>query len=111
MVVYHKIVRTKSTIKDVSKQLRQYPGINYLILGQTSGLNEITLEFICSDADPAQTAVPQGISIICSCILMLLKSWIPIETSQQEQVVRQITCYRYLQIRHRTKMIMKRLKR
>ena len=52
--VYNKIVRTKSTVKQVDEQVRQYPGINFLTLGQSGGLGEITIEFICSDAEPTQ---------------------------------------------------------
>lgn len=54
MTVYKKIVRTKSTTKEISKQLRQYLGVSYIKLGESAGLGETTLEFICSDADPVQ---------------------------------------------------------
>jgi hypothetical protein len=59
MTVYHKIVRIKSSdplnpTKDVNKYLGQHPGIDYIILGHSQALNQITLEFVCSDNDPSQ---------------------------------------------------------
>ena len=52
MNVYHKIVRTKTSKEQINKLIRGL-GIDYVILGESEGIGQITVEFICSDSNPA----------------------------------------------------------
>ena len=61
MNVYHKIVRIKPAnpakpTAEISTYVKTHPGlgIDFLILPGGEGLGEITLDLICSDANPSQ---------------------------------------------------------
>src|SRR5262245_42864661 len=67
MAVFTKTVRTK-TSQDKINQLIIGTGIDCVPLGKSEGLGAITVEFVCSDANPAQ---PRTIKDIDNLLMKL----------------------------------------